>query len=202
MPPHERDNRMRETVDARRLACPQPVVLTKKALEKADEVTVIVDNETARQNVSRLAASQGYGVTGEERDEGIYLHLTRELSKREEAPGTPVSGSTLVLITSNVLGRGDDELGDVLMRSFLHTLGEREPPPGKVVLLNSGVKLVTSGSEVLDDLRLLEGRGTEVLACGTCLGYYKLKEAVEVGQVSNMYDITSALFEAGKVISL
>ena len=193
---------MRETVDARRLACPQPVVLTKKALEKADEVTVIVDNETAKQNVSRLAASQGYGVSVEERDEGVYLHLTRESSKPEESPRTPVSGSDLVLITSNVLGHGDDELGGVLMRSFLHTLGEREPPPGKVVLLNSGVRLVTSGSEVLDDLRLLEGRGTEVLACGTCLEYYKLKEAVEVGQVSNMYDITSALFEAGKVISL
>ncbi len=193
---------MRETVDARRLACPQPVVLTKKALEKADEVTVIVDNETARQNVSRLAASQGYGVSVEERDEGIYLHLTRQSNKPEESTRTPVSGSTLVLITSNVLGRGDDELGGVLMRSFLHTLGEREPPPTKVILLNSGVKLVTSGSEVLDDLRLLEGRGTEVLACGTCLGYYRLKEAVEVGQVSNMYDITSALFEAGKVISL
>ncbi len=193
---------MSETVDARGLDCPQPVVLAKKALEKAVKVTIIVDNETARENVSRLAASQGCIVSVEEKEDGVYLHLTRTSAKPQSSETLALSGPTVFLITSNTLGRGDDELGSILMRSFMHTLGEASSKPSRIIFINSGVKLVARGSEVLDDLRTLEKAGAEILACGTCLGYYKLKEAVEVGHISNMYDITSALLEAGKVISL
>ena len=193
---------MSTTIDARGLACPHPVVLTKKALEEADEVTTIVDNETAKENVSRLATSQGYQVSIEEKEGGIYLHLTKTAAGMEESPVTPISGSMLLLIASNSLGRGDEELGDILMRSFIHTLGEVTPKPNRIVLINSGVKLVTKGSEVIDDLHALKDQGIEILACGTCLGYYNLKEAVEVGQISNMYDITSALLQAGKIIAI
>jgi selenium metabolism protein YedF len=190
------------TIDARGLSCPHPVVLTKKALEEADEVTTIVDNETAKENVSRLAASQGCQVSIEEKEEGIYLHLTKTATGLEESPVTPVSRATLLLIASNSLGRGEEELGDILMRSFIHTLGEVTPKPNRIIFINSGVKLVTKGSEVIDDLHALEDQGVEILACGTCLGYYNLKEAVEIGQVSNMYDIASALLQAGKVIAI
>ena len=190
------------TIDARGLACPHPVVLTKKALEEAEEVTTIVDNETAKENVSRLAASQGCQVSIEEKEGGIYLHLTKTATRLEESLVTPVSGSTLLLIASNSLGRGDEELGDILMRSFIHTLGEVTPKPNRIIFINSGVKLVAKGSEVIDDLHALKDQGIEILACGTCLGYYNLKEAVEVGQVSNMYDITSALLQAGKIIAI
>jgi selenium metabolism protein YedF len=193
---------MSTTIDARGLACPHPVVLTKKALEESDKVTTIVDNETAKENVSRLAASQGCQVSIEEKEEGIYLHLTKTAAKLEESLVTPVSGPTLLLIASNGLGRGDEELGDVLMRSFIHTLGEVTPKPNRIIFINSGVKLVAKGSEVIDDLHALKDQGIEILACGTCLGYYNLKEAVEVGQVSNMYDITSALLQAGKIIAI
>lgn len=193
---------MSTTIDARGLACPHPVVLTKKALEEADEVTTIVDNETAKENVSRLAVSQGCQVSIEEKEEGIYLHLTKTATGMEESLVTPVSGSTLLLIASDTLGRGDEELGDILMRSFIHTLGEVTPKPNRIIFINSGVKLVTKGSEVIDDLQALKDQGIEILACGTCLGYYNLKEAVEVGQISNMYDITSALLQAGKIIAI
>jgi len=193
---------MATTIDARGLACPHPVVLTKKALEEADEVTTIVDNETAKENVSRLAVSQGCQVSIEEKEKGIYLHLTKTATKPEESLVTPVSGATLLLIASNSLGRGDERLGDVLMRSFIHTLDEVTPKPNRIIFINSGVKLVAKGSEVIDDLHALEDQGVEILACGTCLGYYNLKEAVEVGRVSNMYDITSALLQAGKIIAL
>jgi len=193
---------MATTIDARGLTCPQPVVLTKKALEEADEVTTIVDNETAKENVSRLAASQGCQVSIEEKEEGIYLHLTKTATKLKESPGNLVSGATLLLIASNSLGRGDESLGNVLMRSFIYTLSEVTPKPDRIIFINSGVKLVTKGSEVIDDLHALEDQGVEVLACGTCLGYYNLKEAVEVGHVSNMYDIASALLQAGKVIAV
>ncbi len=193
---------MATTIDARGLTCPQPVVLTKKALEEADEVTTIVDNETAKANVTRLAVSQGCQVSVEEKEEGIYLHLTKTATKLKDSPGNLVSGATLVLIASNSLGRGDESLGNILMRSFIYTLSEVTPKPDRIIFINSGVKLVTKGSEVIDDLHALEDDGVEVLACGTCLGYYNLKEAVEVGHVSNMYDIASALLQAGKVIAI
>ena len=193
---------MSTTIDARGLACPHPVVLTKKALEEADEVTTIVDNETAKENICRLAASQGCQVSIEEKEEGIYLHLTKIATGMEESPVTPVSGPMLLLVASDTLGRGDEELGDILMRSFIHTLGEVTPKPNRIIFINSGVKLVTKGSEVIDDLHDLKNQGIEILACGTCLGYYNLKEAVEVGQISNMYDITSALLQAGKIIAI
>jgi selenium metabolism protein YedF len=193
---------MSENVDARGLACPQPVILTKKALEKVDEVFVIVDNETAKQNVSRLADSRGFQVSVEKKGEATYLHLTRKVSGLEKSSVTPATKSDVLLISSNTMGRGDDVLGNTLMRSFMHTLTEAETRPSRIIFMNSGVKLVARDSEVIADLRALEKQGIEILTCGTCLGYYNLKEAVEVGRVSNMYDITAALLDTDKIISL
>jgi selenium metabolism protein YedF len=189
-------------IDARGLACPQPVVLTKKAMEKADDLTVIVDNAAAEQNVSRLAESHGLEVSVDKKGDGIYLRLTRPA---DESLGGKVSllfEPTVLLVMSNTLGRGDDELGGVLMRTFIHTVGEADIKPHKIVLMNSGVKLVTKGSEVIGDLRALEKESVEILACGTCLGHFGLKDAVEVGRISNMYEITLALMRATKVISI
>jgi selenium metabolism protein YedF len=189
-------------IDARGLSCPQPVVLTKKAMEKADDLTVIVDNATAEQNVARLAENQGMAVSVEEKGDGIYLRLTRPA---DESLGGKVSllfEPTVLLVTSATLGRGDDELGTVLMRTFIHTLGESDIKPHRLIFMNSGVKLVTTGSEVLDDLRSLEKDGVEILACGTCLSHFGLKEAVEIGRISNMYEITMALMKSAKVVSI
>jgi selenium metabolism protein YedF len=100
------------------------------------------------------------------------------------------------------MGRGDEELGHILIRGFFHTLGEVEPLPDTIIFLNSGVKLVVEGSPVLGDLVALCEQGIEVLACGTCLGHYGLKEKVAVGEVSNMYTIAETMLGAGKVVSL
>jgi len=193
---------MAKVVDARGLECPQPVVLTNKALEGSDEVTTIVDNEIAKENVSRLARSKAFRVEIEEKDALFYLHLTRESSETELLPEKGVTGPTILLIASDSFGRGSEELGQLLMRSFLHTLGEVSPLPDRIICLNSGVKLVVEGSLALDDLRVLEEKGIGILACGTCLGYYEIKDKIVVGQISNMYDIASALLGAGKIIEL
>lgn len=193
---------MPEIVDARGLACPHPVILTKRALEEADEVITIVDNETASENVSRLAASQSCGLAVETHDDGIYLLLTKKETGVKQPAAEPVAKSILLLVASDNMGRGAEELGDVLMRSFIHTLGEVTPQPDKIVFINSGVKLVAKGSEVIEELLELKNKDIEILACGTCLGYYNLKESVEVGQVSNMYDIASALMQAEKIVSI
>ena len=194
---------MPRIVDARGLSCPQPVVATRQALQEGeDEVITIVDNETAKQNVSRLAVNQGFEVSVEEKEGAICLHLTRKLTGPKETPSTRVSGPTVLLISSEGLGWGSEELGGILMRSFIHTLGEATSKVNKIIFINSGVRLVAKGSEVVNDLRELERGGVEILACGTCLGYYELKEQVEVGQVSNMYAIVEGLLQAGKIIAI
>ncbi len=188
---------MSKVVDARGLSCPQPVVLARKALEEADEVLVMVGDMGAAQNVKRMGEQLGCEVKVEERPDGFYVHL-----KRTKEGGTcdVPSPQAVLVISSDGMGRGEEELGRLLMRSFLHTLVELPEPPKRVIFFNTGVKLTVEGSEVLDDLKALEGRGVELLACGTCLGYFGLKEKLMVGRVSNMYEIAEALLSAPKLI--
>jgi selenium metabolism protein YedF len=194
---------MSKVVDARGLPCPQPVVLTKKVIAEADEVTTIVDNETAMQNVSRIAERAGFRVEVEEREGDFYLHLTREAPAAEEVYLAPASaGPTVVFIPAYAIGRGPEELQEILIRAFLHTLNEVEPLPDAIIFINTGVKLTVEGSPVIEDLRALEEKGAEILICGTCLDYFGLKDKVAVGEVSNMYTIAETLLRAGKVVSL
>ncbi len=188
------------TIDARGLACPQPVVLTNNAFDESDEVITIVDDEIARENVSRLAQSKGFDVEVEESDGAYYLHLKRKDTATGEV-GNSYSSSVVLFISSDAIGCGSEDLGQKLMIAFVQVLHEIIPQPETIIFMNSGVKLVAEGSKVIEDLQVLENQGVELLACGTCLRYYELNEKVAAGQVSNMYDIVSSLFNAGKVIS-
>jgi selenium metabolism protein YedF len=198
---------MAKVVDCRGLACPQPVIQTRKAMAQAEQVTTIVDNDAAMMNVSRMAEKEGYSIEAETRDDGIYLHVSRTGAVPEDIPvPAPVvespSGPIVMLIPGDSMGRGDEELGGILIRSFLHTLNEVEPLPDTMILLNAGVKLTMEGSPVLEDLAALERRGVEILACGTCLGHFGIKEKIAVGEVSNMYSIAETLLVAQKVVAL
>jgi selenium metabolism protein YedF len=200
---------MATLVDARGLACPQPVILTRRAMREFDDVVTIVDQETSRHNVSRMAEKQGYRVESEVREDGIYIHLVRVADTTPAPAAEPptvdrqIAGArTVLLLASEQLGRGEHvELGQILARSLFHVLAETDAPPSTIILLNSGVKLAVEGSPVLADLLTLAERGVEVLACGTCLDYYGLKERLRVGNISNMYTIAEALLEASKVIA-
>ena len=199
---------MTKIVDARGQACPQPVILTKKALAEAGavSVTAVVDNSTAEANVSRMARKEGWQVAVETKDDGTYLHLSREGVIPETLPlgkaeGLPVTGPLVVYVSADRMGRGADELGGILIRAFLHTLNEVAPLPDTLVFVNTGVKLVTEGSPVLEDVQTLADQGVDVLACGTCLNYLELTDKVAIGTVSNMYDIAETLLAAGKVVT-
>ena len=113
-----------------------------------------------------------------------------------------IGGPLVLVVSSDVMGRGSEELGNILVRGFFHTLGEVEPLPQTIIFFNAGVKLACEGSPVLDDLRALEAEGIEMLVCGTCLGYFELTDKLAVGQVSNMYDIAETMLGAGKVVNL
>jgi len=198
---------MTKLVDCRGLACSQPVIQTKKAMAEGETVTTIVDNDTAKMNVSRMAGKEGYAVEVEEKDDGIYLYVSKAgaLPEQTTAPAPPTEGRvgpTVLLIPSEGMGRGDDELGGILIRSFLHTLNEVEPLPDTIVFVNAGVKLTVEDSLVLEDLQFLEQRGVEILACGTCLGHFGLKAKMAIGEISNMYSIAETLLGAGKVVAL
>ena len=196
---------MTKVIDARGLACPQPVINTKKALEGIEEgiFTVIVDNVAARDNVRRFAESQGCTVMVEEDNGDYHLEIAKGFScEVKSEPGeTKGNDSIVIYINSNVMGVGDEELGRILMGAFLKTMIGAEPSPKKVIFINSGVKLVTEGSEVLESIIEMEKKGIELLSCGTCLNFYGIKEKLRVGVVSNMYDIIESLIEADKVIS-
>ena len=82
----------------------------------------------------------------------------------------------------------------------MKTLLDLEPGPNRLILINSGVRLASEGSEVLETLRTLSEKGVEILSCGTCLDFYGLKEKLRVGIVSNMYDIAQSLLGADRLI--
>ena len=199
---------MAKTVDARGLACPQPVILTRRAMQEGGPLVTIVDDETAQRNVTRMAEKAGATVVVETKDDGIYLSIGGGDAPKEEpvsceTRAAPAGGPLVLVVSGEFMGRGEHaELGHVLIRGFFHALGEVEPIPDTIVFFNSGVKLAVEGSPVLEDLEALAERGVEILACGTCLGYYDLQDKLGVGEVSNMYTIAETMLGAGKVVNL
>lgn len=192
---------MRKTVDARGFACPEPVIMTKKALDSHDvkEVLAIVDNRAALENISRLVKTLNLESVIEEQEGSFYINIVKEevLPEKEN-----LRGSTVVLVKSNVLGQGDDKLGTILMKSFMYTLTQIEGEIKTLMFMNSGVMLTTSGSELIEHIKHLESNGVEVLSCGTCLDFYGLSDKLEVGKVGNMYAITEEMLHSSKVIVL
>jgi len=105
------------------------------------------------------------------------------------------------LVQSEELGRGDRRLGLMLMANFLRLLGETEDKPSSLIFLNTGVKLVCKGSEVLDHLKRLEEQGVEILACTTCLEYFDLLDNLEVGKPTTMLKSIQSMLDCN-VVSL
>lgn len=190
-------------IDCRGLACPQPVIAVKRALDSHEKLLlVIVDNLPAKENVAKFAASQGCGVCIEEIESGFNIQINKNMT----AEATPKSressaASQYILITQDTLGQGNSELGAVLMKGFLVAVLERKPLPKTIMFINSGVKLTISESPVLKSIISLQEQGVDILACGTCLDFYGLKDKLAVGETTNMYTIVDKLL-TGQAITL
>jgi selenium metabolism protein YedF len=196
------------TLDCRGLACPQPVIKTREALEqKPASVTVLVDNAPASENVRRLLEKSGYGSVDVEQREAALWAVSASASCAAcaeaeaviEAAGERTS-RTLVFLSTETLGHGSDELGAKLMANFLLTLPEMGANLWRVVMVNGGVKLASQPGRALEALKKLEEKGVSLLVCGTCLEYFGLLEQKQVGETTNMLDIVTSLDLADKVI--
>ena len=194
-------------VDARGQACPKPVIMTKRELDNIEEgiVVTIVDNEVAKNNVSKLAKSLGYEYTVEDKSENEYVITIvkgeGEVKVEENAPKMQ-TGDRVVVFSSKTMGKGSDELGEILVKSFIYTLTESTPYPSTLIFYNGGVYLTCEGSPVLEDLKKLEKEGVEIISCGTCLDYYNLKDKLQVGEISNMYTIYDKMRNAANIINI
>ena len=206
---------MATTIDARGLACPEPVILTKRAMENNKAINVLVDNDTAVENIRRLAAKMAYSFAVTEKAGGVReIALVQSGTPAETPPAeealaaelscsvsaAPQAGPLVVVLSDNHMGRGDDTLGDILIRSFIHTLLQLKPLPGTIICYNAGVKLAVKDSLVIDDLQQLQQAGVDILVCGTCVNYFGIGDQIGAGHISNMYDIAETMAAAGRLI--
>ncbi len=199
-------------LDARGLACPAPVLLVKDSIDKEnpEELSVLVDNDSSSENVTRFLGTRNYTVKVTSDSGEFFLQARRgehvEQPEQAESPAPSHTGDSphkiLVLVTSDRMGRGDDELGKKLMISYLKTINEMENDLWQLIFVNSGVKLTTISSPVLKELQGYEEDGVTILACGTCLEHFNLTETKKVGATTNMLDIVTATQLADKVVQV
>lgn len=198
---------MEKELDCRGLQCPQPVILCRQAIRVAnpDKMTVIVDNLAAVENVNRFLTSNGYEASTEKIGDSQWKIMAarkadQPVAQKAVHEGPEVEGKTLILITTETLGRGDEELGAKLMATFLGSLPELGQSLWRIILLNGAVKLAARPGPCLDNLKSLAASGTSILVCGTCLMHYGLMEQKQVGDTTNMMDVMTSISMANKVV--
>lgn len=192
-------------IDTRGLGCPKPVINTKKELDKIENgiVSVTVDNAIAKENIIKLSKSLNceFNVVKEE-DSFIVIHVKKGENVQIESKEENELEDSCIFISSDKMGLGNDELGEVLIKGYIYTLTESNPYPKYIVFVNSGVKLTSQNKATIENLKILESSGVEILSCGTCLDYYGLKETLEVGSITNMYNIVDIMKNTSKTISI
>lgn len=205
------------TVNAMGDTCPIPVVKTKNAIKElkgSGVVETLVDNEIAVQNLTKMAKQKGYGVKSGKIAEGQYK-VTMEIgdgaadqsdemsvtdTEKETCASNAIHGNTVVVISADHMGEGDNELGKVLIKGFIYALAEQDVLPKTMLFYNGGAKLTCEESPTLEDLKSLEAQGVEILTCGTCLNHYGLTDKLQVGSVTNMYVIAEKMTQAGNIV--
>ena len=196
------------TVNAMGDNCPIPVIKTKKAMQALtgpETIEVLVDNEIAVQNVTKMASSSGGKVTSEKLGDAdfkvtIVMEGAPAADGAEAVCAPDARDNTVVVVSSDRMGSGNDELGKVLIKGFIFAVTQLDTLPKTMLFYNGGATLTTEGSDSLEDLKSLEAQGVEIMTCGTCLDYYGLKDKLAVGTVTNMYSIVETMAKAGRIV--
>ncbi|SNB46056.1 sulfurtransferase-like selenium metabolism protein YedF [Geobacter sp. DSM 9736] len=191
------------SIDCRKMACPLPVVTAKRALEEGAgaPVEILVDGGAPRENVARFATTRGCTVLEREVEGGYSLTLQPERTATASLTRSESKGRNVILVASDALGEGPEELGRLLMKNFIITLLDVTDLPDRMLFINRGVLLTTEGSEVLEALDQLGNRGVEVMSCGVCLDFFERREELRAGTVTNMFTIAESLLQ-GPVVRL
>jgi selenium metabolism protein YedF len=198
-----------KTIDARGQACPMPLILTKKALADTPPgslVQVLIDNDVSRQNVERFCIDNGMHPECSEENGVHTLRITKiaaPLSHPDAQSYCTTAGPKphVIAFSGNTMGRGSDELGEILIKAFVNIIKETTPLPSHCLFYNSGILLAVEGSTLVESLRDLEKRGVAMLVCGTCVDYFKKLDLLRVGTISNMYTILETMTAAGHVLT-
>ena len=188
-------------IDCRGQQCPQPVIQVRRQLlaEPAAPLQVLVDDAAARDNIGKLAAGMGFAVGTA--TEGTTCRLTLTPGARPDAAsGAAAGGPTVVLVATEQMGSGDDQLGRILLKNFFFTLAENDKAPDLLLFVNGGARLTVAGSELIEALHKLADLGADIATCGLCLDFFGLKDKLAVGRVTNMLEIATVLQQAGRVI--
>lgn len=200
-------------IDAKGLACPEPVLQVKTAMEEgnADVLKIMVDNEASMENVLRFLEFNSYKVSIDQQEDyfmitgkldSVSVNTNIDLTVKKNIEETIENKKIMVLCGSDRMGFGDDDLGLKLMISFLKTLEEMGPELWRLVFVNNGVKLTTQDSEVLPVLKKYAEKGIKIMVCGTCLTHFNLLDQKKVGETTNMLDIVTAMQLADKMINI
>jgi selenium metabolism protein YedF len=189
-------------VDCRNLACPAPVINVKKALEEGTDLQILVDDGAPHENVARFLRNRNYQVIEQRDGIGWLLTISGTLGNVGLIPIPSSHGSRILLITSDRIGDGPEELGRLLMKNFIHTLLETKDIPSRIIFLNTGVFLTCEVSDVREALEKLHGAGVEIFSCGLCLDFFKLKDQLRAGTITNMLVTVESLLSAEQVIKL
>jgi selenium metabolism protein YedF len=203
-------------LDMRGQACPIPVVNAKKVLAEPDSTgaTVLVDNITAVQNLEKMAKGTGcgfsyaedgasqYRVTIVKGSNAVSPEPAENVSSAPPERAAPENGGLVVLITSDSMGRGSEELGKILVKGFIFSLAQLTPPPSAVIFLNAGARLTAEGANTVPDLKVLAEKGADIYTCGTCANYYKLTESLAVGSIVDMMLIANRLAKASRIVAI
>ena len=216
---------MVNTIDCRGMACPLPIITTRKALSehpKGATLQIIVDNELAARNVTRYLNDFGVSIAFEAKgsdfigsftnpgaDNAPEVSLdTASCTPQEQTAPAMAQADTLkpirpvIFCLTNHLGQGDEQLGTLLMKGFLSTLANWNPLPSSILLMNSGVLLTCENSGALDTLKQLENLGIDIRVCGMCADFYNIRDNIRVGHISNMVEISTIISQAQRLIRL
>ncbi|MCX7827984.1 MAG: sulfurtransferase-like selenium metabolism protein YedF [Thermanaerothrix sp.] len=199
-------------IDARGRNCPQPVMMTKEAVDRGEvDLEVLVDNPVAAGNVTRFLEGKGYRVSRAEGPEGTLIRGEKALegtgshpvpSPAEVGAGCSCSAMDMgLLILSRTMGSESAELGEALMKAFLETM-RQSGRVGVLALMNGGVFLALPESSACDTIREMEAQGTQVLVCGTCTKHFGITDRIAAGAVSNMFEITEQVFRMPKAVTI
>lgn len=198
---------MKRFIDAKGKNCPMPVIMAKKEIEAGVNFFEIeVDNKIAVENLKKLAKSQGFELKVINDKNNFKVEFSNGCEECQDIlnklEGKKELGNWTVFVNKETIGSGNDELGKSLMKMFMYTISESEDLPSSILFMNGGVKVPTLNEQAIEHLKVLEGKGVELLVCGACLNFYGLEDGLAVGKISNMYDITNIMKEAEKVITI